>query len=37
MDMNGFTGVRHKPNLNPDNEVIGEIKPVFMGVSEHSI
>ena len=25
MDMNGFTGVRHKPNLNPDNENIREV------------
>lgn len=26
MDMNGFTGVRHKPNLNPNNEVFRQVK-----------
>lgn len=35
--MNEFTGMSHKPNLNPDDEEFREIKLVFMGISEHSI
>lgn len=34
MDMNGFTGVRHKPNLNPNNETVGQIKPINKGLAE---